>query len=61
MRYRERVQNEIKGNKLKGLWQEICESYEQGGLEQIKSMLDSNAFQIKRDYKELIQTLEDKL
>lgn len=61
MGYKERVQNELKGKKLKGLWQEICESYEQGGLEQVKSMLDSSTFQIKRDYKELLQTLEDKL
>lgn len=61
MGYKERVQNELKEKKLKGLWQEICESYEQGGLEQVKSMLDSLTFQIKKDYKELLQTLEKKL
>ena len=40
MAYKEKVQNEIKKDNLKNLWEKICESYEQGGKEQITSILN---------------------
>ncbi len=58
MTYKEKVQNEIKEEKLRNLWQEICESYEQGGVEQIKSTLNSRIGKIKKDYEKLLENLE---
>ena len=61
MAYKERVQNEIKEGKLKNLWQEICASYEQGGVEQIKLVLNSQTAKIKKDYGQLLEKLEKML
>jgi len=46
---------------LKNLWKEICESYEQGGVEQIKSTLNSPIGKIKKDYGQLLENLEKML
>lgn len=61
MTYKERLQDEIKEEKLRNLWQEICESYEQGGVEQIKSTLNSRIDKIKKDYEQLLENLEKRL
>jgi len=56
MGFKEKVQDKIKEDKLRSLWHEICESYEQGGIAQIKASLDSQVDKIKKDY---MQQLED--
>lgn len=61
MTYKEKVQKEIKEEKLRNLWQEICESYEQGGVEQIKLVLNSRIDKIKKDYGELLEKIEKML
>ena len=61
MPYKEKVQKEIKKEKLRNLWKEICESYEQGGVEQIKSTLNSRICKIKKDYEQLLENLEKML
>jgi hypothetical protein len=61
MAYKENVQDEIKEGKLRNLWKEICESYEQGGVEQIKSTLNSPIDKIKKDYGQLLENLEKML
>jgi len=61
MIYKEKVQNEIKEEKLRNFWKEICESYEQGGVEQIKSELNSRIGKIKKDYEQLLENLEKML
>ena len=61
MTYKERVRDEIKEGKLRNLWKEICESYEQGGVEQIKSTLNSRIGKIKKDYEQLLENLEKML
>jgi len=61
MAYKEKVQGEIKEEKLRNLWQEICEFYEQGGVEQIKLALNSQIGKIKKDYEQLLENLEKML
>jgi len=61
MVYKEKIQNEIKKEKLRNLWQEICESYEQGGVEQIKLVLNPRIGKIKKDYGQLLENLEKML
>ncbi len=61
MAYKEKVQEEIKEKKLRNLWQKICESYEQGGVEQIKLVLNSLVGEIKKDYKQILENLEEML
>ena len=61
MTYKEKVQKEIKKEKLRNLWQEIYESYEQGGVEQIKSTLNARIGKIKKDYEKLLENLEKML
>lgn len=61
MAYKERLQNEIKEETLRNLWQEICKSYEQGGVEQIKSTLNSWIGKIKNDYEQLLENLKKML
>jgi len=61
MGYKEEVKNELKRDELKGIWEEICEAYEEGGVFQLKSKLDSQTHQIKKEYKQLIKALEEKL
>lgn len=61
MAYKERVQAEIKEEKLRNLWQEICEFYEQGGVEQIKLVLNSRIGKIKKDYGEILEEIEKML
>jgi len=61
MAYKEKVQNEIKKDELRNLWQEICESYEQGGVEQIKSTLNSRIGKVKKDYEQVLENLKKML
>jgi len=61
MNYKEELQKEIKEEKLKNLWEKICESYEQGGVEKIKKELNSRTEKIKKDYKQVIEELEKML
>ena len=61
MAYKEKIQDEIKEGKLRNLWKKICESYEQGGVEQIKSTLNSRIGKIKKDYEQLLENLEKML
>ena len=61
MTYKEKIQDEIKEENLRNLWQEICESYEQGGVEQIKSTLNSRIGKIKKEYGQLLENLEKML
>lgn len=61
MTYKERLQDEIIEEKLRNLWQEICESYEQGGVEQLKSTLNSQIGKIKKDYEQILENLEKML
>ncbi len=58
MDYKEKVQNKIKKDELRNLWENIFESYEQGGVEQIKLTLNELISSVKQDYKELIEKLE---
>lgn len=58
MDYKEKVQNKIKKDELRNLWEKIYESYEQGGVEQIKLTLNELISSVKQDYKELIEKLE---
>ena len=58
MAYKEKVQNKIKKDELRNLWEKIYESYEQGGVEQIKLTLNELISSVKQDYKELIEKLE---
>lgn len=57
MAYRDRVQGEIKKEELRNLWQKICKAYEQGGSEQIKSTLNYQIYEIKKDYKQQLEKL----
>ncbi len=61
MTYKERVQDEIKEERLRGLWQKICEAYEQSGVEQIKSVLISRIDEMKKDYGKQLKNLEKML
>jgi len=61
MNYKEELQKEIKEEKLKNLWEKICESYEQGGVEKIKKELNSRTDKIKKEYKQVIEELEKML
>ena len=58
MAYKEKVQNEIKKDELKNLWEKICESYEQGGMEHIKSTLNEQISTITKDHQEVLKKLE---
>lgn len=58
MAYKEKVQNEIKKDESRELWEKICESYEQGGVEQIKLTLNERTSEVKKDYKQQIEKLE---
>ncbi|GAH08269.1 unnamed protein product, partial [marine sediment metagenome] len=58
MAYKEKIQNKIKKDELRNLWENIFESYEQGGVEQIKLTLNELISSVKQDYKELIEKLE---
>jgi len=58
MTYKEKVQNKIKKDELRILWENIFESYEQGGVEQIKLTLNELISSVKQDYKKLIEKLE---
>ena len=58
MVYKKKVQNKIKKDKLRILWEDIYKSYEQGGVEQIKLTLNELISSVKQDYKELIEKLE---
>ena len=57
MGYKERVRDEIKQEELRGLWQKISSSYEQGGNDQVKSDLNSLLNKIKKDYKQILERL----
>ena len=61
MTYKEKVQDEIKEEKLRNLWQKICEAYVQGRVEQIKSTLISRIDEIKKDYKQQLENLKKML
>ena len=61
MTYKEKVQDEIKEEKLRNLWQEICKSYEQGGVEQIKLELNSLVSELKKNYSQVLKKLEEML
>ena len=58
MDYKEKVQNKIKKDELRILWENILESYERGGVEQIELTLNELINTVKQDYKELIEKLE---
>jgi len=58
MAYKEKIRNKIKKDELSNLWEIIFESYEQGGVEQIKLTLNELINTVKQDYKELIEKLE---
>lgn len=58
MAYKEKIQNKIKKDELRILWENIYKSYEQGGVEQIKLILNELISSVKQDYKELIEKLE---
>lgn len=57
MGYKERVQDEIKQEELRDLWQKISRSYEQGGIDQVKSELNSLLSGIKKDYRQALERL----
>jgi len=58
MAYKEKVQEEIKEEKLKNLWEEICKSYEEGGVEQIKSILNYRINEMKKNYERQLENLK---
>jgi hypothetical protein len=61
MGYKEKIQVEIKKEKLKNLWQKICEAYEEGGVDQIKLELDSLITELKENYKQVLKKIEKML
>jgi len=61
MTYKEKMQDEIKEEKLRNLWWVICESYEQGGVEQIKLELSSRVSELKKNYSQVLKKLEEML
>lgn len=61
MAYKEKVQNEIKKDESRNLWEKICQSYEQGGVEQIKLALNKRISKFRKDYQEQIEKLEEML
>ena len=61
MTYKEKVQKEIKEEKLRNLWQKICEAYVKGGVEQIKLELDSLVGELKENYKQVLEKLKKML
>lgn len=58
MAYKEKIRNKIKKDELRNIWEKIYESYEQGGVEQIKLTLNELISSVKQNYKELIEKLE---
>lgn len=61
MAYKEKIQNGIKKDELRDLWEKICESYEKGGVEQIKSILNQRISKFRKDYQQQIEKLEKML
>ena len=61
MTYKEKIQREIKEDKLRELWEKIAESYEQGGVDSIKMELNSLTEKIKNDYNKVLAKLENML
>lgn len=61
MAYKEKVQNRIKKDELRDLWEKIYESYEQGGAGQIKLILDQRISKFRKDYQQQIEKLEKML
>lgn len=57
MGYEEKVEDEIKQEELRDLWQKISSSYEQGGNDQVKSDINSLLNEIKKDYKQILERL----
>jgi len=57
MGYKEKVEEEIKKDKLKNLWREIFEAYERGGVEEIKLKLNSITGELIENYKQLLERL----
>jgi hypothetical protein len=58
MTYKEKVLDEIKKDKLKKLWEEICDAYEKGGSDGIESLLNSKIEKVKKEYNQLLNDLE---
>jgi len=59
MAYKEKVQNEIKKDELNNLWEKICESYEQGVMEHVKSTINERISTINKDYQEVLKKLKE--
>jgi hypothetical protein len=66
MRYKEAVEGKLTGGtndliRLKEIWKEIVNAFEEGGEDSIKSVLNGRADKITNEFKELLEQLRKKL
>lgn len=66
MKYKEKVKEKIKESDIRTkerlkIWNNICEDYEKGGAEQVKSSICEVESAIKSDFDEIISTLNEML
>lgn len=66
MRYEEKVKEKMKESNIRTkerlkIWDKICEDYEKGGAEQVKSGIYEIVNSIKSDFDEIISKLNEML
>ena len=66
MKYKEKVEEKIKESNIRTkerlkIWDKICEDYEKGRAEQVKSSIFEVGSAIKSDFDEIISTLNEML
>lgn len=61
MNYKERIQDEIKKEELRDLWQKIYEAYQEGGARKIELKLNSLVASLKENYKQTLKKLQEML
>jgi len=66
MKYKEKVKEKIKESDIRAkerlkIWDKICEDYEKGGAEQVKSDISERVNAIKSDFDEIISILNKML
>jgi len=66
MRYKEAVEGKLIGGtndsiRIKELWKEIVNAFEEGGEDSVKGVLNGHADKITSEFKELLEQLRKKL
>jgi hypothetical protein len=59
MSYKEKIQDEIKKEELRDLWQKMYKAYEEGRVGQIELELNSFVIKLKESYKQALKKLEE--